>query len=117
MMRRGSTYPGNGPLDSDAFGERATLTHVTVPFGLEELWFLQSLVRQHDKLGQVWDRSDMRQIHRGILALSALSPERQGNTTYEIECDEGLLWLMEQQVPMTLAVTPDTARARSATCW
>jgi hypothetical protein len=94
----GSTDAGGG----DALVEAPGQIRVMVPFQLEELWFLQHLVRQHDKQGQVWDRADMRRIHRGIARLGALPAEQQQTAAYELECDESLLWLIEQQVPMTL---------------
>lgn len=107
MTERGGFVGGERGPRGDAYLAGPARTHVAVPFTLDELWFLQNLVRQHDKQGLVWDRADMRQVHRGILALSALPPDRQANATYDLECDEGFLWLIEQQVPMTLMLGSD----------
>lgn len=97
-----NSFSGPGGEGGDALVQAPGQIRVLVPFQLEELWFLQHLVRQHDKQGQVWDRTDMRRIHRGITSLAALPPEQQQTAAFELECDESLLWLIEQQVPMTL---------------
>lgn len=75
---------------------------VDVLFTLEELWALQTLVRQHTQNGVVWSRSDMRQVHNGIMELRALTPEKRVGAVYAIHADESLLWLIEAQVPSTL---------------
>jgi len=101
-LRSRGGYGDAGAESGDSLVQHAGQRRVLVPLQIEELWFLQHLIRQHDKQGQVWDRTDMRRIHRGILALAALSPDQQQTSAYDLECDESLLWLMEQQVPMTL---------------
>ena len=75
---------------------------VDVLFNLEELWVLQTMVRQHSQSGFVWDRDDMRQVHRGIMELRALSPEKRAGTTYAIHAERQLLWLIEAHVPSTM---------------
>ncbi len=75
---------------------------VDVLFNLEELWVVQTMVRQHTLSGLVWDRDDMRQVHKGIMELRAMSPEKRAGATYAIHADRQLLWLIEAQVPSTM---------------
>lgn len=60
---------------------------------LEELWFIQQLVRRTDHLGEPWDREDMRKVHAGILAQQA---------EYVLDLSEGFWWQVENQIPQTL---------------
>jgi hypothetical protein len=68
-----------------------------VSLGIEELWFIQQLVRRTDHLGEPWDREDMRRIHVAIL--EAIT---KPNEEVEVELGEGFWWLVENQVPQTL---------------
>ncbi len=65
---------------------------------LEELWFVQQLVRRTDHLGEPWDRDDMRKVHSSILLLTNKPPD----TEHELDVSDGFLWQMENQVPQTL---------------
>ena len=69
-----------------------------ISLGLEELWFVQQLVRRTDHLGEPWDREDMRKVHNGILSLAARSPDAE----HELDVSDGFLWQMENQVPQAL---------------
>ena len=75
---------------------------VDIRFTLEELWVLQTMVRQHTQSGFVWDRDDMRQVHKGIMELRALSPEQRVSAAYTIRTERQFLWLIEAQVPSTM---------------
>ena len=69
-----------------------------VAFTLEELWFIQLLVRETDQLGNEWDKEQELKIHAGILALQGRPPE----TVEPVDFDEDFLWQIENQVPQTL---------------
>lgn len=77
---------------------------IDIRFTLEELWVLQTMVRQHTQSGFVWDRDDMRQVHKGILELKAMTPEQRASAAYTIKADRQLLWLVEAQVPSTMMI-------------
>jgi hypothetical protein len=65
---------------------------------LEELWWVQNLVRRTDHLGACWDNDDMRKVHAGILVLSDKPPDAE----HALDVGDGFVWLMENQIPQTL---------------
>lgn len=84
--------------DAEPVGPRK----VDIRFTLEELWVVQTMVRQHKESGFVWGRDDMRQVHKGIMELKALPPEQRVSASYTIHAEAGLLWLIEAHVPSTM---------------
>lgn len=70
----------------------------TLSLNLEELWVVQQLVRDSQDLGAEWDKDDMKMVHAAILFLQG----KDAFTTIDIECSDGLLWQMENQIPQTL---------------
>lgn len=68
-------------------------------FTLEELWVIQERVRQDKDYGAPWDKAEMSLVHKAILALDAQAIE-----THELECSDGLLWAIENQVSQGLIV-------------
>lgn len=66
---------------------------------LDELWAVHDYVRQHDKLGQEWDRDFNARVMAAIL-------EAQESSTHSatLMCYEEELWQIDRQVPSALMV-------------
>lgn len=69
-----------------------------LPLTLDELWAIHDYVRQHDKLGQEWDKDFVARIMSAIL-------EAQENSAHQATLfvyDEDELWQIDRQVPSAL---------------
>ena len=66
----------------------------------DELWAVRDFVRQHDRLGQEWDKDFERRLF-SAMAVAKEDINRQAPFTFESE-DE--LWQITRQIPSTLMV-------------
>lgn len=66
-----------------------------LPLTLNELWAIHDYVRQHDKLGQEWDRDFAARVMEGILEAQK-SPTCQSSLFVQ---EENELWMIDRQVP------------------
>ena len=66
---------------------------------LDELWAIHDCVRQHDKLGQEWDKDFTARVMAAIL-------EAQDHPSHQaiLMCAEDELWQMDRQIPSALMV-------------
>ena len=68
-----------------------------LPVTLDELWAIHDHVRQHDKLGQEWDKDFTARVMAAIL-------EAQEHSAHlgTLMCDEDELWQIDRQIPSAL---------------
>ena len=73
------------------------MTFDLLRLSLEELWAVHDCVRQHDKLGQEWDKDLTARVMAAIL-------EAQAHSSHEatLLCSEEELWQMDRQIPSAL---------------
>ena len=73
------------------------MTFDLLPLTLDELWAIHDYVRQHDKLGQEWDKDFTARVMAAIL-------EAQEHPSHHatIMCAEDELWQMDRQIPSAL---------------
>ena len=64
---------------------------------LDELWAIHDYVRQHDKLGQEWDKDFTARVMAAILEAQD-QPSHQAT----VMCAEEELWQMDRQIPSAL---------------
>jgi len=74
-----------------------TMTFDLLPLTLDELWAIHDYVRQHDKLGQEWDKDFVARVMTAIL-------EAQEHSSHQatLMCAEDELWQMDRQIPSAL---------------
>ena len=70
-----------------------------LPATVDELWAIHDYVRQHDKLGQEWDRDFTTRVMAAIQDASA-SPDQAAT----VMCLEEDLWQIDRQIPSGLMV-------------
>jgi hypothetical protein len=68
-----------------------------LPVTLDELWAVHDYVRQHDKLGQEWDKDFTARVMAAILEAQE-HPSRHAT----LMCAEDELWQIDRQVPSAL---------------
>jgi len=68
-----------------------------LPVSLEELWAIHDYVRQHDKLGQEWEKDFTARVMVGIL-----EAQESSTRTATLMCTEDELWQIDRQVPSSL---------------
>ena len=73
------------------------MTFDLLPLTLDELWAIHDYVRQHDKLGQEWDKDFVARVMTAIL-------EAQEHASHQatLMCTEDELWQMDRQIPSAL---------------
>jgi hypothetical protein len=74
-----------------------TMTFDLLPTTLDELWAIHDYVRQHDKLGQEWDKDFTARVMAAILEAQE-HPSHQAT----LMCAEDELWQMDRQIPSAL---------------
>lgn len=70
-----------------------------LPVTQNELWAIHDFVRQHDKLGQEWDRDFNARVMAALQDASA-SPEGLAS----LMCLEEELWQIDRQIPSSLMI-------------
>lgn len=78
-------------------GQVSAMTFDLLPLTLEELWAIHDLVRQHDKLGQEWDKDFSARVMAAILEAQE-HPSHQAT----LMCAEDELWQIDRQIPSAL---------------
>lgn len=74
-----------------------SVTFDLLPLTLDELWAIHDYVRQHDKLGQEWDKDFIARVMAAILEAEEHSAHQ---ATLLVAEDE--LWQTDRQVPSAL---------------
>lgn len=80
-------------------GQDAATGFDLLPVTLDELWAIHDYVRQHDKLGQEWDKDFNARVMGAIV-----EAEGRPDHTATLVCLEQELWQIDRQVPSALMV-------------
>ncbi len=75
------------------------MTFDVLPLTVDELWAVHDYVRQHDKLGQEWDKDFTARVMAAILQ----SQETESHEAM-IMCLEDELWQIDRQVSSALMI-------------
>lgn len=73
------------------------MTFDLLPLTLEELWAIHDQVRQHDKLGQEWDKDFTARVMTAIL-----EAQERPSCSATLMCAEDELWQIDRQIPSAL---------------
>ncbi len=65
----------------------------------DELWCIHDCVRQHDKLGQEWDKEFLIRVMQAIVESTAAP-----TGTAVLLCYEEELWQIDRQIPSSLMI-------------
>lgn len=84
---------------SDYSGSAESMTFDLLPVTLDEGWAIHDFVRQHDKLGQEWDKDFTARVMAAILEAQD-HPDHQAT----LMCVEDELWQIDRQIPSALMV-------------
>lgn len=79
----------------------------TVRLTYEELWAIDTYVRDHNQQGHRWDAEWSRAIHEGILAYQPLTAEKRADYSHPVTAPLEFWWWVEAQVPGALRVGSD----------
>jgi len=80
-------------------GKVREMTFDLLPVTADELWAIHDYVRQHDKLGQEWDKDFTARVMAAILEVQDHSCQQA-----TLMCSEDELWQMDRQIPSALMV-------------
>lgn len=75
------------------------MTFDLLPATLDELWAVHDFVRQHDKLGQEWDKDFTIRVMAAIV-----EAQEQASHQATLMCAEDELWQIDRQIPSALMV-------------
>lgn len=98
MVRSGQSE-GDGRVSEEVISGKSPMRFDLLSASLEELWAIHDYVRQHDKLGQEWDKDFGMRLMEAIL-----EAQNHPSRSASLLCFEEELWQMDRQVPSGLMV-------------
>ena len=98
MMTAGQSDTEGTVYEEEKSG-KSSMPFDLLPASLDELWAIHDYVRQHDKLGQEWDKDFGTRLMEAILEAQN-HPRRSAS----LLCFEEELWQMDRQLPSGLMV-------------